>query len=912
MLRFFTGSLRRKIILTVTIAAIVPGCLLAFVSYHRQRHLLERTYGEQLQEGLDSQAALITTRIYSLMTLARRSAAEPDFRDWLRDGRQKLSPGVRLSLPVEMGSVLDGDFAFGLLDPDGRLDFLSESGWKVCLEECLSEHQWSDEDIGMERPRFLAPVHKGSPPDGLVVWRMAVDEVWPEGATAANRPRNAQGWHALLAVRPSSLMRSVRRERFAEIGLQSTSGGLVAHLAESGTSNLPRVRLHRPMPLDAGMRDWSFITPDEVPEIPNTLIYTYTKLHVLNPAGRQPGQPEWFLVALADTDAIEAPLSLLYWTNVVLGVLLMGLMTLLGALLSGRIAVPLRHLRDEVRLLAGGNLDARADVSTNDELAELARDINSMAARLRDTYTSLERSAGQAESRANQLAVINQLTSAMTSAMTLRETFESLGHFLPRLGPIGYASLALPKQDDDAFDIWVSKNSIQTPNPFPFRILQQAFEQERAMVVNTDVMEERTSGRLQRGLVLPLVAGRELIGTLNLASARHDAFTPERIGNLTFVAEALAAAIQHNRLYERVSRFAAELEAKVRQRTAELEKAQTRLLQNEKFAATAKIAANLSHEINNPLGIIKNHLFLLEQQLNRAVAQAGPATATPLADARRTIQICREEIERIARLTRSMLNFYRTPTGEAREIDMMRVMEDIALLLRKGLEARRITFEMHADHPLPTTVLSPDMVRQVFMNILRNAEDATEPGGHISVKMRVEPPGSAYGGRLLNHPEGTLLVAITDTGKGIAPEHLDKIFDPFFTTKLEEKGTGLGLSVTLGIMERLQGAIAVQSEPGKGTTVELRFPITREAPKSASSTDPGPAASTGSTPPGGITRPSSGASAGSTATPPNPTGRPDAGSTVVPPPVITRRNSAEHQIAPPASTETDPNMQTYL
>jgi signal transduction histidine kinase len=128
-----------------------------------------------------------------------------------------------------------------------------------------------------------------------------------------------------------------------------------------------------------------------------------------------------------------------------------------------------------------------------------------------------------------------------------------------------------------------------------------------------------------------------------------------------------------------------------------------------------------------------------------------------------------------------------------------------------------VTCEIQPDLPQP--LVSPDLIRQVFINMLRNSQDALEAGGELKIKgeSKMEYDGEGY--------RHVVCVTISDTGSGIKKEHLGHVFDPFFTTKSSDKGTGLGLSVSYGIIQMYQGSIDVQSEEGKGTTVIVTLPV---------------------------------------------------------------------------------------
>jgi signal transduction histidine kinase len=136
--------------------------------------------------------------------------------------------------------------------------------------------------------------------------------------------------------------------------------------------------------------------------------------------------------------------------------------------------------------------------------------------------------------------------------------------------------------------------------------------------------------------------------------------------------------------------------------------------------------------------------------------------------------------------------------------------------MSKNLEDKGIRVLLDLEEEMPQPLLSPDQVRQVLLNIFRNAEDAMPDGGEIRARSRFLDGGP--------RERKNIEVVIEDTGCGIPGEIMGNIFDPFFTTKKEGEATGLGLFVTYGILQGMGGDISIVSEPGKGTTVRIFFP----------------------------------------------------------------------------------------
>jgi two-component system NtrC family sensor kinase len=228
-----------------------------------------------------------------------------------------------------------------------------------------------------------------------------------------------------------------------------------------------------------------------------------------------------------------------------------------------------------------------------------------------------------------------------------------------------------------------------------------------------------------------------------------------------------------------------------------LQETQQQLIQSERLAAVGQMAARVAHEVNNPLAIIKTAIRIIRHQ--RQVVD--PATED--------LQVIEEEIDRIARIIRELLDFARpTPTQDLVQVNT--VIRSLEGLLTQNLREREIALHIILEPELPLVRISADQLKQVILNMVRNAEDAMPQGGELTIR-------TARKGQMVE-------VGVTDTGCGIAKEHLGRLFDPFFTTKGKERGLGLGLSVSYGLIKGANGNIAVESEVGKGSTFRLSLP----------------------------------------------------------------------------------------
>ncbi len=234
---------------------------------------------------------------------------------------------------------------------------------------------------------------------------------------------------------------------------------------------------------------------------------------------------------------------------------------------------------------------------------------------------------------------------------------------------------------------------------------------------------------------------------------------------------------------------------------------EAQLLQAGKMVAMGELASGIAHEINNPLAVIGAHAERMAHLLSNAHLSpeklSGKFPSYLEAIVRHTYR-CKEIIEKL-------LNFARHKEVELQPTDINMVLEDSIALVshRASLENKSILKNLRPALPL----ISSDFngLQQVFVNILTNAMDAIEGKGEIQVTSRLE--------------DGLIKVEIADKGNGIPVENMDRIFQPFFTTKPPGKGTGLGLSICARILSRLGGAIAVQSNPEKGTRFCVSLPV---------------------------------------------------------------------------------------
>ncbi|SFM45047.1 two-component system sensor histidine kinase NtrB [Thermodesulforhabdus norvegica] len=226
-----------------------------------------------------------------------------------------------------------------------------------------------------------------------------------------------------------------------------------------------------------------------------------------------------------------------------------------------------------------------------------------------------------------------------------------------------------------------------------------------------------------------------------------------------------------------------------------------KLLQADKLASLGQLAAGVAHEVNNPLGIILGYTQLLLRR-----SEPGDQFYEDLKTIEKHARNCKVIVEDLLKFARSAP----TKKGPAHIHD---AIYEVISVLKHQFSLDNVEFETHLDPQVPTMHWDINKMKQVFMNLFMNARQAmNNRGGLIRVETECK--------------DGFLTVRVSDNGCGIPPEHLPRIFDPFFTTKPTGVGTGLGLSVSYGIIVEHGGTISVESEPEKGTTFTITFPVT--------------------------------------------------------------------------------------
>jgi len=301
----------------------------------------------------------------------------------------------------------------------------------------------------------------------------------------------------------------------------------------------------------------------------------------------------------------------------------------------------------------------------------------------------------------------------------------------------------------------------------------------------------------QSTVYIPLTTKGAPIGVMCVSALNPNTFSSEFIEFLTVIGNHIGVAVDNANMHKNI-------------KTAyqDLKEVQEQIVWTEKLASLGKLAATIAHEINNPLAGVLNYIRLIIKQLSR-----NNFSHEKLEDIFRYLKIMESETARCGDIVKDLLAFARRTkiTMESNRIED--IINKTLNLISHELEIKELQLKTNIAPNLPKVKCDFKQIQQVFLNLMYNASEAMPNGGTLSITATKA-----------NGAQALLEIAISDTGCGISEKDMEHIFEPFFTTKEEGKGVGLGLSVVYGIISRHNGTIAVESEPGKGSTFKVRLP----------------------------------------------------------------------------------------
>ena len=393
----------------------------------------------------------------------------------------------------------------------------------------------------------------------------------------------------------------------------------------------------------------------------------------------------------------------------------------------------------------------------------------------------------------------------------------------------------------DMFAQWLADNFICRTAASADEALSILAEESQALVISDMMMPGRNGVELLRevttrfpGTAVIMVSG------VDRPQRMRDAL---RLGAFDYLIkpcemDALTLAVEHaleRRALQRTAgiykRHLEDQNNELAKQKATLERLQAQMVHNEKMASLGQLAAGVAHELNNPAGFVFGNMELLQDylaQLNKLLSVydriALPEDSSiSVAEMKTEIRYdrlmtdlssiasdCREGAQRICDVVKNLRLFSRLDEAELKHVDIHEGIDSTLRLLSRYYTAGGV--QLLKDYgELPRVTCYAGQLNQVWMNLLINAAQSVTENGEVKITTEVDGD--------------SVVVTISDTGKGIPEEELTRIFDPFFTTKPVGEGTGLGLSISYGIIERHEGTITVKSTLGVGTDFRVRIPV---------------------------------------------------------------------------------------
>ncbi len=399
---------------------------------------------------------------------------------------------------------------------------------------------------------------------------------------------------------------------------------------------------------------------------------------------------------------------------------------------------------------------------------------------------------------------LGKFSKAMVTILDLQSLSKNILETIAQTMGVEKASLFLWNEEKGGYSLFEAKNikttgstpQLPKDDPLP-RYLQKVREiiirEELAKRANAPELNDVVNGmsKLEAEVSIPFISKGQLIGMINLSHKfNKDIYSHGDIELLSTLANQTAISVENARLYE------------------DLKRSKSYIRRADRLASLGTLTAGLAHEIRNPLVAIKTLTQLLPDRLDDEEFRD------------QFLKIASGEVDRISSLVNELLDFARPSDPKLEFEDINTILDGMILLVSTEMKKKQINILKNYASDLPLVQIDREQMKQVFLNVLLNAIQATPENGRIIVKTRafIKPGGESYA-----------QVEFADTGCGIPGEHLEEIFNPFFTTK--STGSGLGLSISHQIVQDHRGYIDVESQLDKGSSFFINLPVKQDRPK---------------------------------------------------------------------------------
>jgi two-component system NtrC family sensor kinase len=456
---------------------------------------------------------------------------------------------------------------------------------------------------------------------------------------------------------------------------------------------------------------------------------------------------------------------------------------------------PVKKLVQATKRIANGDLTHTVEVTAKDEIGTLASSFNQMTSSLKESRGKIE------EYNRNLEYMVQERTAELEKTTRLLQTEYNRLEAI-----INSPNLGIMIEDKDCNIRFMNKTLIERYGQQIGGKCYEKFKGRNQMCSYCPIDEI-----LYKGKTSVTYLDQDNLGHYYEFSA--SLFQDEK--GEKFVLETLRDITERKALEGQVEEYTHNLEktnAELAHALRSLKETQSQLIQMEKMAAVGQLAAGVAHELNNPLGgILGYSQFALEKIDQKPLSQFDPEDSRNLLQYLRDIE---QQTKKCRTIIQSLLKFSRASRHEEFEAtDIAQVLKETFIFTQHQMVKNKVKLVQNLEESLPLIQGHASQLQQVFTNLILNAIQAMPEGGTLTVQGK-QGEGS-----------GTIEIAFTDTGKGIAEENLNKIFEPFFTTKKVGDGTGLGLSVSYGLIKDHGGEIHVKSQVNRGATFTVILPV---------------------------------------------------------------------------------------
>ncbi len=468
-----------------------------------------------------------------------------------------------------------------------------------------------------------------------------------------------------------------------------------------------------------------------------------------------------------------------------IGTMVMGF--IVAKTLTTEIVTPIKRLSEAAKKVKAGIFGYTVNIDDRTELGELARAFNEMS-------LSIKRGHEQTLSYMHKLKGLHNITLSLHMVTKEGDIYHELIQGLSEIITAKEYILYLKKNGSyEPVSSVESSEEIKTySSKIPEDVINRLYEESgRKAIVSYkkdsafNVILPHILKQYNNLCIMWIKERNQLIGFLLVADIEKDEISEDDIRLLSIIINNFAVAIENIRLYK---------DLKIQMQR--LKEAQEQLIQAAKLAAIGELAANIAHEINNPLTTILGYTELLKEE-------------DDMETIKNDLDIIENESLRARDIVQQLLEFSRKRPLKIEQVDLYEILEDVKKLVLPNLKEKSIKL-IEEKSELPKIEADRNQLKQVFLNLINNAIQAMHSGGILKI--------------VTGKKDDTVMIEITDNGTGIPDEVLPRIFEPFFTTK-KEKGTGLGLPISYRIVENHGGKIEVKSKLNVGTTFRVYLPF---------------------------------------------------------------------------------------